>query len=88
MVLSTSKQHYFHEPLDCPRIMAEVCGNDNATYLNNCYLEKESCKNAEKKLKAKAIGKCLAPDEIQVQVREAHQANRRPRPRPRPGQPG
>ncbi len=41
--------------------MAEVCGTDSTTYMNNCYLRQESCKFPEKKIRAKSIGKCV-PD--------------------------
>jgi hypothetical protein len=50
-------------PVDyCSGVVAEVCGSDHVTYINNCYLEMEACRNPEKKLRAKEIGKCPEVD--------------------------
>ena len=61
------------QPEECPGVVAEVCGTDNITYVNNCFLVQEACKFPEKNIQAKSIGKCF-PD--QADPREGNQLRR------------
>eukprot|EP00064_Thunnus_orientalis_P010729 superscaffoldBa00001483_g10756 len=43
--------------VDCPSLVAPVCGSDSSTYSNECELEKAQC-NAQRRIKVLRKGPC------------------------------
>ncbi|XP_077941566.1 agrin isoform X7 [Gasterosteus aculeatus] len=47
--------------VDCPSLVAPVCGSDSSTYSNECELEKAQC-NAQRRIKVLRQGPCSLKD--------------------------
>uniref|UniRef100_A0A8D3A5Y5 Agrin n=1 Tax=Scophthalmus maximus TaxID=52904 RepID=A0A8D3A5Y5_SCOMX len=47
--------------LDCPSLVAPVCGSDSSTYSNECELEKAQC-NTQRRIKVLRKGPCSLKD--------------------------
>jgi len=43
--------------VDCPSLVAPVCGSDSSTYSNECELEKAQC-NTQRRIKVLRKGPC------------------------------
>ena len=45
---------------ECPQTSAPVCGHDNNTYINRCYLDVANC-STDEDIDEKRTGKCGKP---------------------------
>ncbi|XP_071109970.1 agrin-like isoform X2 [Haliotis cracherodii] len=57
MVNSTSGTHYCKCDTSCDDLFAPVCGTDDVSYINECYLKRESCLS-KRRIKVKLQGNC------------------------------
>ncbi|OWY92816.1 Kazal-like serine protease inhibitor [Phytophthora megakarya] len=46
---------------ECPENLAFVCGTNDQSYTNECYLRRDSCKRPELNIKVKLNEECPSP---------------------------
>ncbi|XP_038579256.1 agrin isoform X4 [Micropterus salmoides] len=56
-----AKAECFCKRVDCPSLVAPVCGSDSSTYSNECELEKAQC-NTQRRIKVLRKGPCSLKD--------------------------